>query len=253
MHVYDVFSNYKLLIYFSGVLPDRPNIFLQVEDRGKRYKPQLGWLVELVREKGAACPKTLIYCSSINKVAKLHEWFVGSLGDKAWTQDSTGGRIFANRLVCQFHKSVGPELEEVILDTFPRLNTTLRVLICTVAFGMGINIPDIKYVLHWGMSQSVPHYWQEVGRCARHITNCKAIIYPVRLEQNNPLAQIVQCYLAKRQCVRKLILQEFVMNGIELDAMNNEHEPCMLSCDICMCDRCKCCTYCMSLCPCYIK
>ena len=43
----------------------------------------------------------------------------------------------------------------------------MRIVITTVAFGMRIQIPDIDLVIHWGPSDIILMYWQEVGRRAR--------------------------------------------------------------------------------------
>ena len=223
---------------------------MEVGERGTAYGTKLQWLLAEVKQKGTNCPKTLIYCPSINKVAKLHEWFMGSLSGHAW-DDRFGERVFSSRLVCQFHKSVGPELESLIMDTFHKEDSTLRILISTVAFGMGINIPDIHYVIHWGLSQSVSHYWQEVGRCARKIPSGKAILFPVRIEADNEVGKIVASYHDNRKCFRRLILSEFIMPGIDTSCIEStEMSVCTLKCRICDCKLCNCCTYCKAKCPC---
>ena len=43
----------------------------------------------------------------------------------------------------------------------------IRLFICTIAFGSGINIPDIELVIHWGACDTIMDYWQEVGRAGR--------------------------------------------------------------------------------------
>ena len=52
--------------------------------------------------------------------------------------------------------------------------SSLRVVIGTIAFGMGINCPDIREVIHWGVSDDVEMYIQETGRAGRdsHHSHC---------------------------------------------------------------------------------
>jgi superfamily II DNA helicase RecQ len=69
-------------------------------------------------------------------------------------------------LKCTTMGIVARPQKTVVFAEFPKLDSKIRVLITTVAFGMGVNIPDISYVLHWGVPITVVAYWQEVGRCA---------------------------------------------------------------------------------------
>ena len=58
-----------------------------------------------------------------------------------------------------------------------------RYLISTIVFGLCIQIPNVKYVLHWRPSETTLDYWQEVGRCARNIhlvPDGKAVLYTPR-------------------------------------------------------------------------
>lgn len=50
------------------------------------------------------------------------------------------------------------------LDSFSKLEGNCRVVFATIAFGMGVNIPDIHTVIHLGPSSNVDNYLQESGR-----------------------------------------------------------------------------------------
>lgn len=43
----------------------------------------------------------------------------------------------------------------------------LHIVIGTIAFGMGLDCPDVRQVLHWGASHDIELYIQETGRCGR--------------------------------------------------------------------------------------
>lgn len=43
----------------------------------------------------------------------------------------------------------------------------IKILVATIAFGMGINIPDIDIIVNWGALKTVMSFWQEVERCGR--------------------------------------------------------------------------------------
>ena len=64
-----------------------------------------------------------------------------------------------------------------VLSTFSTIDSSLRLVIATSAFGLGIDISDIRRVIHWGLPSSIEEYVQEAGRAGRdgHISH--AILY----------------------------------------------------------------------------
>ena len=207
---------------------------------------QLDWLLQEIKTKGTNCPKTVIYCTSTLKASKLHEWMLIALGNSAWVDGDSCHRYFSNRIICQFHRIIDEVLEGAVFDIFPKVDSHLRVLVSTIAFGIGVNIPDIEIVVHWGLSDSICHYWQEVGRCARNVKSGRAVLYPVRLTTDKPFGKMINNHLESPTCVRILILSQFVMTGIDdsLLAVLKERKDCSAKCDVCECVKCACCNYC---------
>ena len=58
-------------------------------------------------------------------------------------------------------------VKEDILQSFCHPEGKLRVIIGTIAFGMGIDCPDVRQTIHWGLSSDVESYVQETGRAGR--------------------------------------------------------------------------------------
>jgi superfamily II DNA helicase RecQ len=124
----------------------------------------------------------------------------------------------ANKRVVEMYSHIhsGLETEKRLLMEFPKKESVIRCLVSTVAFGMGINIPDIRYVVNWGVPSSVTTYWQEVGRCARDGQPGKAILYAFPGSINKALLQkemLAFCDDALGgKCIRQSILCNFAEN-----------------------------------------
>lgn len=78
----------------------------------------------------------------------------------------------------------GMEQDERLLVQKQFLNSQLQLIVCTNAFGMGINKPDIRYVIHYNAPPNVEGYVQEIGRAGRDLQSSAAILlyHPSDLE-----------------------------------------------------------------------
>lgn len=56
--------------------------------------------------------------------------------------------------------------KKIVMEEFPKLDSKLRVIFCTSAFGLGVNVPDIDMIIIWGAPRSVEEFMQEFGRVA---------------------------------------------------------------------------------------
>jgi len=149
--------------------PDRQNVYLDVINHScMSVEADLEWLALAVETEQQNMQKTVVFCKSINSVADIYEWLVDRLG---------GARGDVGRLVSVFHAHISDNLRQYVMTEFRKPQSAIRVLIATVAFGLGIDIPDIAVVVHWGQLSSVMTYWQQIGRCGRDGTPARAIWY----------------------------------------------------------------------------
>ena len=54
-----------------------------------------------------------------------------------------------------------------VLKSFTQPNGLVRIVVATVAFGMGLDSPNVRYVIHWGPPNDIKLYVQETGRGGR--------------------------------------------------------------------------------------
>ena len=103
-------------------------------------------------------------CREIDTAADIAGFIVDTLGDEAYMH---GQHQATSRVVDLYHGEAHPEDQERILGEFRKPDTHLRCVVATIAFGMGVEVPDIRHVVHWGPAKDTLAYWQQVGRAGR--------------------------------------------------------------------------------------
>jgi ATP-dependent DNA helicase RecQ len=121
---------------------DRPNISYSIVERDK---PREQLLAFLAAHKGSS---GIVYCLSRAKVEDTADW-LSSKGIPA----------------LPYHAGLSPEMRSRNQDAF--LKEENICMVATVAFGMGIDKPDVRYVAHMDLPASIEAYYQETGRAGR--------------------------------------------------------------------------------------
>lgn len=151
-----------------------------------------------------------------------------------------------------FHANTDTESKERILTEYIKPSGNIQVLISTVAFGMGINIPDVDIIVHWGLPTSCLSYWQEIGRCARDGRVGHAVCYGFKRSVSK-CEEEMKNLIKLESCARVSVLKNFHLRGMLTRDIDNLKRNIICNNDCegnCTCKKCKCCSVCSSLCSC---
>ena len=107
-----------------------------------------------------------------------------------------------------YHAGLSPGIRRRVLRAF--LTDQVRVIVATSAFGMGIDKPDVRQVLHWGPPPTLEAYYQEAGRGGRdgRAAECLVLWRREDLAWGN-IAPPMRRYVEARRNHRALILEHF--------------------------------------------
>ena len=206
---------------------DRPNLRYDVRPKERAFDH----LVQILRKRGDE--SVIIYCFSRKDTEDLSE----KLRDEGFK-------------AAPYHAGMDNETRRKNQERFIR--DEVNIIAATIAFGMGIDKPDIRLIVHQELPKTLEAYYQQTGRAGRDGLPSDCVMfysYGDKIKQDffinriddevelqnaqSKLAQVIE-YCTLRACRRRYLLDYF---GDELPANANAESQNCGGCDICLTER----------------
>ncbi|HGO5814829.1 TPA: DNA helicase RecQ [Mannheimia haemolytica] len=131
---------------------DRPNIRYTVQEK---FKPLEQLIKFISKQQGKS---GIVYCNSRKKVEEISE------------------KLSARKIsVMGYHAGMSFEQRERVQNAFQR--DDIQIVVATIAFGMGINKSNVRFVVHFDLPRSIESYYQETGRAGRDDLPSEAVLF----------------------------------------------------------------------------
>ncbi|WP_303721613.1 DNA helicase RecQ [Malonomonas rubra] len=130
---------------------DRPNIRYTVINKAKPYQQLSAFLENRQQEAG------IVYCLSRKRVEEVA---------RKLREDGVEAAAY--------HAGLPAEVRQRVQEDF--LRDDLQVVVATVAFGMGIDKPNVRFVVHYDLPKNIESYYQETGRAGRDGLPAEALL-----------------------------------------------------------------------------
>ncbi len=196
----------------------RENLVIKAKHRVSDGKAQL---VQFLKEqKGSA---GIIYVISRKQSESLAKY----LQDKGF-------------LAKAFHANMPNEEKKEVFKAF--LNDEIEIVVATIAFGMGIDKSNIRFVVHMSMPKSIEGYYQEIGRAGRDglssktllLFNAQDIMQQRRFIDELPEGIYKQSAYDKLNFIYKYATSQLCRHKIIASYFGDNIKPCKSSCDNCL-------------------
>ncbi len=216
------------------ISPNRKNLRISVTKSKKdEMHVHLDWLVDLIKEHGICVPKTIIFCNTLKEIAIVVDNLLVKLGKYAFYPSSSKEK--KDMIIGIFHSTSWPESKERIMASL-REDGSKRVVIASTALSMGVNFPDIRYVINWGPPRTLLDFHQEAGRAGRDGTLSHVVVF-YHGHQLSHCEDDVKDFVKSDDCYRVASYKSFDASIAPLEI---EHDCCSNCAKLCECGGINC-------------
>lgn len=221
--------------YILARNPNKKNIRYTVAEKPNDLVTILTPIVKNVIEKGQEADRCILYCRTYKDSSELFEMLILEL-EVLITNTESGQTL---RICEKFTACSSPSTKRKIIASFTHPDGMVRIVMATVAFGLGLDSPNIRTVTHWGPPEDLETYVQETGRGGRDNMLSHAILYYNKrdIAANSHVSDEVRRYCENMsECRRALLMRKFTDEALDLPL--HRHLCCDVCACICMCENC---------------
>lgn len=187
---------------------DRPNLYIEVRTKSKDISQDI---IPIIHKYGDE--PIIIYCISRKETVKIAEI------------------LKVHKIKCGIYHAL-LNVDEKLQTHHDFINNKIKVVVATIAFGMGINKSNVRSVIHYGSPKNLEGYYQEIGRAGRDGEKAYCFLFYNKrdfmiqkhfIEQINDTAykkvqykllEVMERFVQTKLCRRKILLEYFDDNAV---------------------------------------
>ena len=184
----------------------------------------------MLKTKADKTPRTIVHCKSQRDCGKLFKHFKYELGKLAYFPTGSEN-ISANMLIGVYHAKTLQHHKERVSASLFEDEGVCRVVFASTALGMGVNLSDVRQVIHYGPPRQVDDFVQEIGRAGRDGKPAKSLLFFTG-HQLKKCEETMKLYTNGNDCLRKVLLTKFAATA---SSTNVAHDCCVICHATCKC------------------